>query len=253
MNLAGAIYRKESSATPPAALAKRLGRAPRLRPVRGQPSGRPASGRFTQIPIQATPGAPQREADRPRTATVQPRPAGRSGPWLPGRGARACSRYPISARRFVGQAGALSCPVPEARRPGRTLGAWRPELLPYFGADRVSSGPTEAINLLITVPGRSLAVYGPVPNGTDGTAAAAPILRGLRQDQDCAQLLRKDVRRSRAQRPEASWRPGLNPGHRGGRDRKRGRASSARPCARRRPRTRAPPPGRGRQGRPPPS
>jgi hypothetical protein len=46
---------------------------------------------------------------------------------------------------------------------------------------------------------------------------------------------------------------GLNLGHRGGRDRRRGRASTAPPCARRRPRTRAPRPGRGRQGRPPPS
>ena len=56
-------------------------------------------------------------------------------------------------------------------------------------------------------------------------------------------------------RPAARSEPalGLNPGRRGGRDRMRGRASSAPPCARRRPRTRAPPPGRGRQGRPPPS
>ena len=55
--------------------------------------------------------------------------------------------------------------------------------------------------------------------------------------------------------PEGSSEPGpgLNLGHRGGRDRRRGRVSSARPCARRRPRTRAPRPGRGRQGRPPPS
>ena len=55
--------------------------------------------------------------------------------------------------------------------------------------------------------------------------------------------------------PEGSSEPGpgLNLGRRGGRGRRRGRVSSARPCARRRPRTRAPRPGRGRQGPPPPS
>jgi transposase len=45
---------------------------------------------------------------------------------------------------------ALSCPVPEVARLGRTLRAWRPELLAYFTTGRATSnGPTEAINLLI--------------------------------------------------------------------------------------------------------
>jgi transposase len=34
---------------------------------------------------------------------------------------------------------ALSCPVPEVARLGRTLRAWRPELLAYFTTDRATS------------------------------------------------------------------------------------------------------------------
>jgi transposase len=45
---------------------------------------------------------------------------------------------------------ALSCPVPEIARLGRTLRAWRPELLAHFTTGGVvSNGPTEAMNLLI--------------------------------------------------------------------------------------------------------
>ena len=45
---------------------------------------------------------------------------------------------------------ALSCPVPEIARLGRTLRAWRPELLAHFHTGGVvSNGPTEAVNLLI--------------------------------------------------------------------------------------------------------
>jgi transposase len=51
---------------------------------------------------------------------------------------------------------ALSCPVPEVARLGRTLRAWRPELLAYFTTDRATSnGPTEAINLLIETSRRA--------------------------------------------------------------------------------------------------
>jgi transposase len=45
---------------------------------------------------------------------------------------------------------ALACPVPEIARLGRTLQAWRPELLNHFTTGgAVSNGPTEAMNLLI--------------------------------------------------------------------------------------------------------
>lgn len=47
-------------------------------------------------------------------------------------------------------AAALACPVPEIARLGRTLRAWRPELLAHFHTGGlVSNGPTEAMNLLI--------------------------------------------------------------------------------------------------------
>ena len=56
----------------------------------------------------------------------------------------------------VGRARALTaltslpdCPVPEVARLGRTLRAWRTELLAYFDTGGASNGPTEAMNLLI--------------------------------------------------------------------------------------------------------
>jgi len=39
--------------------------------------------------------------------------------------------------------------VPELHRLARTIDSWRSELLAYFDTERVSNGPTEAINLLI--------------------------------------------------------------------------------------------------------
>ena len=42
-----------------------------------------------------------------------------------------------------------TCPIPEVARLGRTLRAWRPQVLAYFATDGVSNGGTEAINLLI--------------------------------------------------------------------------------------------------------
>jgi transposase len=39
--------------------------------------------------------------------------------------------------------------VPELQRLAYTIDAWRHELLAYFDTDRISNGPTEAINLLI--------------------------------------------------------------------------------------------------------
>jgi transposase len=42
-----------------------------------------------------------------------------------------------------------TCPIPEIARLGRTLNARRTEFLAYFDTDRVSNGPTEAVNLLV--------------------------------------------------------------------------------------------------------
>jgi len=42
-----------------------------------------------------------------------------------------------------------SCPIPELARLGRTLHAWRDELLAAFTHPAVSNGPTENLNLKI--------------------------------------------------------------------------------------------------------
>jgi transposase len=42
-----------------------------------------------------------------------------------------------------------TCPIPEVARLGRTLRAWRPQVLAYFETSGVSNGGTEAINLII--------------------------------------------------------------------------------------------------------
>jgi transposase len=42
-----------------------------------------------------------------------------------------------------------TCPIPEVARLGRTLRAWRSQMLAYFATRGVSNGGTEAINLLI--------------------------------------------------------------------------------------------------------
>lgn len=42
-----------------------------------------------------------------------------------------------------------SCPISEVARLGRTLRAWRQQVLAYFDTSGVSNGGTEAINLLI--------------------------------------------------------------------------------------------------------
>ncbi len=46
-----------------------------------------------------------------------------------------------------------TCPIPEVARLGRTLRAWRTQVLAYFDTDGVSNGGTEAINLIIAVEG----------------------------------------------------------------------------------------------------
>jgi transposase len=42
-----------------------------------------------------------------------------------------------------------TCPIPEVARLGRTLTAWNAQVLAYFDTHCVSSGGTEAINLII--------------------------------------------------------------------------------------------------------
>ena len=42
-----------------------------------------------------------------------------------------------------------SCPIPEVARLGRTLRAWKAQVLAYFDTAGVSNGGTEAINLII--------------------------------------------------------------------------------------------------------
>jgi len=42
-----------------------------------------------------------------------------------------------------------TCPIAEIARPGRTLRAWKTQVLACFNTDGVSNGGTEAINLLI--------------------------------------------------------------------------------------------------------
>jgi transposase len=55
------------------------------------------------------------------------------------------------ARRLAEKviAGFPSCPIPEVARLGRTLKAWRQQVLAYFDTSGVSNGGTEAINLII--------------------------------------------------------------------------------------------------------
>ena len=42
-----------------------------------------------------------------------------------------------------------TCPIPEVARLGRTLKAWRQQVLAYFATSGVSNGGTEAINMII--------------------------------------------------------------------------------------------------------
>jgi transposase len=59
---------------------------------------------------------------------------------------------PAAARRALAEkviATFASCPVPEVARLGRTLRAWRAQILAYFDTHGLSNGGTEAINLLI--------------------------------------------------------------------------------------------------------
>jgi hypothetical protein len=48
-----------------------------------------------------------------------------------------------------------SCPIPEIAKLGRTLHAWRTELLAHFDHPKVSNGSTENLNLKIKTPSGS--------------------------------------------------------------------------------------------------
>jgi transposase len=58
---------------------------------------------------------------------------------------------PVAGRQLAEQviASFPTCPIPEVARLGRTLRAWRQQLLAYFATAGVSNGGTEAINLVI--------------------------------------------------------------------------------------------------------
>jgi transposase len=58
---------------------------------------------------------------------------------------------PAAGRRLAEKviASLPTCPIPEVARLGRTLRAWRQQVLAYFATGGVSNGGTEAINLLI--------------------------------------------------------------------------------------------------------
>lgn len=58
---------------------------------------------------------------------------------------------PAAGRRIAEQviASFPTCPIPEVARLGRTLRAWRSQVLAYFITNGVSNGGTEAINLII--------------------------------------------------------------------------------------------------------
>jgi len=53
----------------------------------------------------------------------------------------------LTAEKII--AGFPTCPIPEVARLGRTLKAWRQQVLAYFDTSGVSNGGTEAINLII--------------------------------------------------------------------------------------------------------
>jgi hypothetical protein len=58
-----------------------------------------------------------------------------------------CHTTTTQGRRIAEKviAGFPSCPIPEVARLGRTLKAWRQQLLAYFDTSGVANGGTEAI------------------------------------------------------------------------------------------------------------
>lgn len=94
------------------------------------------------------------------------------------------ARSPAEGRRLAEQAIAslLTCPISEIARLGRTVRAWRAQVLAYFDTGGVSNGGTEAFNLLIERPAASPTDKEPSP--TTGQVARVPGYRGM-----CARTL----------------------------------------------------------------
>ena len=65
-----------------------------------------------------------------------------------------------------------SCPIPEVARLGRTLPAWKQQVLAYFNTAGVSNGGTEAINLIVEKVRRL-----PTGSATSTTTGSASCLR----------------------------------------------------------------------------
>ena len=83
-------------------------------------------------------GDPLREAD-PLPGTLLP-PAALHLPRNTGQGRQIAIKVLDSLN---------TCPIPKVARLGRTLRAWRAQILAYFDTHGVSNGGTEAINLII--------------------------------------------------------------------------------------------------------
>ncbi len=98
---------------------------------------------------------PHGQADRP----VEPTPRGRRPPLgshhrlalLPTAPLDLPRPQPAAGRRLAEKVidTLPTCPIPEIARLGRTLRAWREQVLAYFTTGGVSNGGTEAINLII--------------------------------------------------------------------------------------------------------
>jgi transposase len=82
-----------------------------------------------------------------------------------------------------------TCPIPEVARRGRTLRSWRGEFPAYFDTNRVSNGPTEALNLLVEKARRTAHGYRNFNNyrlrlllhcGVDWQTPATPRIRTRR-------------------------------------------------------------------------
>ncbi len=92
-----------------------------------------------------------------------------------------------------------SCPIPEVARLGRTLRAWRAQVLAYFDTNGLSNGGTEAINMLIEKARRLAHGYRNFTNYRlrccSPPAAPAPD-RSASRSPDHAQVRRAPKRRS---------------------------------------------------------
>jgi Transposase len=100
----------------------------------------------TGSPNAAGHGSPQRSPRVTRTTSSPPPGGSPSSSWP------ATPNTDLAAGRAAVEKtiqAARECPVPEVRRLGRTLHAWRTELLARFDQPAVSNGPTENLNLKV--------------------------------------------------------------------------------------------------------